>query len=155
MKMIVMMGLPGSGKSTHIRGLGPAVVVSADTFFENSFGEYVFNGDKTKEAHEFCLAEAKAALEQNNDTVVVDNTNTELWQIAPYFDLGRSVGAHIEIHFMDTDPSVAFLRNQHGVPEGTFQNMAQRLEKSLRNIRRLGNDFQFKRFTGKVTQKGS
>ena len=58
--LILLRGLPGSGKSTlgdvilYTNQLTNQDVLSADNFFIDKNGEYVFDGAKIKEAHNNC-----------------------------------------------------------------------------------------------------
>ena len=55
--LILLRGLPGSGKSTLANIIllqpnnNPQEVLSADDFFVDKNGDYIFDGTKIKEAH--------------------------------------------------------------------------------------------------------
>jgi predicted kinase len=139
MKVTILQGLPGSGKSTYAQNLINSiaaandgdwegyVVVSADHFFMR-VGTYSFNPGKLPEAHAECLREYVDALRHEAEHVFVDNTNTSVAEVAPYYALAQAYGAEVEILYFPCDPQVAAERNTHGVPLAGCQAMAKRLE---------------------------
>jgi len=86
--MIIMRGLPGSGKSTIVRKLKAvfpeASSCSADDYFLSS-GVYQFDRTKLKEAHTFSQAKAEELCQKLTKLVIIDNTNVKRWEMAPYF----------------------------------------------------------------------
>lgn len=127
MKATILRGIPGSGKSTYVKAIGPsASVVSADHYFEKS-GTYQFNPAKLPEAHGECLRKFVEALQAKASHVVVDNTNTSVAEVAPYAALALAYGAELEIVTFQVDPVVAAARNVHGVPATGVEAMAKRL----------------------------
>jgi hypothetical protein len=88
-----MLAPPGAGKTTYVKGLEGAKVASADPFFVNpSTGKYEFNGRRLGEAHEFSKATAEQFMQNGEHHVVVDNTNTTPWQVAPYLQMAVKYG---------------------------------------------------------------
>jgi len=90
-KLYLVRGLPGSGKTTHAHNRiaafnGSAVLVEADQFFMKG-GLYVFDPKRLKEAHAWCLSEAHRHLLLGSD-VYVANTFIQTWEMAPYVKLG-------------------------------------------------------------------
>lgn len=128
MNVIILRGIPGSGKSTFTKTLaGEVRVVSADHFFEKS-GSYQFDPTKLPQAHGECLRKFVEALQKGFfETLVVDNTNTSVSEVAPYAALALAYGAKLEIVNIQCDPEVAAKRNIHGVPATGVAAMAKRL----------------------------
>jgi len=90
-KLRLVRGLPGSGKTTHAQkrvddSNGSAVLVDFDQFFMRG-GLYVFDPKRLKEAHAWCLSEAHRHLLLGKD-VYVSNTFSQAWELAPYVKLG-------------------------------------------------------------------
>lgn len=121
MKVSIMRGLPGSGKTTHAKTLS-RVIISADIFFVDSDGRYRFNPELIKEAHNFCLRQFIKALD-GTENIIVDNTNLNVWEVAPYYRITEAFNCEVEIVEMNCLPNVAFARQIHGVPQDTFNSM--------------------------------
>ena len=148
-KVIIMRGIQGSGKSTKARELisgvldGPCVceylpqgsIVSADHYWINSEGEYVFIPEKIGDAHRDCFAKfheacsnADAEVHDSDHTIIVDNTNIELHEIAPYLSVAQYFNLDIEIVNVDADLDVCLSRQIHNVPEGIVKNKYKRFQ---------------------------
>lgn len=130
----IMQGLPGSGKSYHAGRIAEAqgaVVVSADTFpglfTPQPDGPPTINIGLLGDAHGACFRQAVEAL-QAGRSVIVDNTNTSLEEVAPYILLAQAFKAAPTLVRVRCDPDTAFARNTHGVPRGAFEGMVQRLD---------------------------
>lgn len=132
--LTIMQGLPGSGKTHRARKIAEAtgaIVASSDTFpglygERQADGSIPFNMDLLGAAHGRSLRDAIEAL-QRGDDVVIDNTNTDVLEIAPYVALAQALDAEPKILRINCDPDVAFERNTHRVPRHVFDGMADRL----------------------------
>jgi len=128
-KVVIMRGPSGSGKSTYIKSHLPnAYVCSADHFFYDDEGNYSFDPSKLGAAHETCKRKFKKALQQGKSLVVVDNTNTKMWEMKPYIMAAKSAGYEIEFVRLNTPADVAASRNVHGVPLDAVKRMADRMQ---------------------------
>lgn len=135
MKLDILRGVSGSGKSTHakelVKGLNSSIVCSADGFFMKD-GEYNFDAKLLGQAHAWCKGKVAAALELGVERVVVDNTNTAYWEYEPYLKLGEEAGYEIEIHTLgslDEDSLKQYAnRNKHGVSIDIIRKQAKRFE---------------------------
>jgi predicted ABC-type ATPase len=142
-KVIVMRGLPGSGKSTTVKTikffqekeLGQDVfVVSADNYFMTEDG-YRFDASKLGEAHAACMREFIRVLEAHHDndfTLIVDNTNISAVEIAPYMLVASAFGVKAEVWTIEVqtvDLATCVQRNVHGVSEDTIF----RMDNAMRN----------------------
>lgn len=125
----IMQGVPGSGKSWQAQRAAAvfgASIVSADTYpglYTMDAGWLRFDPTKIGEAHGACLRSAVEAL-QAGLSIIVDNTNTTVIEMAPYVALAQAYGAAPVIIRVECDPSVAFARNTHGVPLVVHQKLA-------------------------------
>ena len=142
-KMIIMRGLPGSGKSHYIErmfmGLNsvyPVVmVVSADHYFTRPDETYDYNPRLIKEAHAWALKRLRNQIEfkvGNGDKqlYVVDNTHTRLWEARPYVELAMEFDMRVDFHYPDTewanDPKECMWKGEHDVGPFTMKRMAER-----------------------------
>lgn len=137
-QVIITSGIPGSGKSTWVRkNTNPYMteVFSADNYFSDKNGRYVFDPSRLGEAHSACLRKFTDRLmhlhKDDNDsckiTMVVDNTNTSAWEIAPYYSLAQAFNIPVKIVRIIADPDVAFRRNIHKVQKEKVEKMAERI----------------------------
>lgn len=117
MRVIVLRGVPGSGKSHQAACMTGATVVSADHYFIDSDGEYKFDPSKIAAAHAACLRRFLDELTSpSSELLIVDNTNASIAEMAPYMALAGAFGVEAEIIEVACDPAVAAARNVHGVP---------------------------------------
>lgn len=128
MELVLIRGLPGSGKSTMARAMPEHEHYEADMFFERG-GEYCYDASKIKDAHEWCQRETFKAL-ANGKRVVVSNTFTRRFEMEPYFEMGKTFG--IEPHIMEAKGNWP---NVHGVPEEVVERMRQRWEPMSSNAK--------------------
>ena len=132
--LVLMRGLPGSGKSTLSKQLAgrDGTVVSADDFFINRQGHYVFQPTRLGEAHERCQQMAWRALSRGCTPVVVDNTNTEAHEMLPYVKMAAQFDYYVELAEPTTpwrhDPRLLAKRSVHNVPERTIERMMDRFQ---------------------------
>lgn len=129
MAVLILRGIPGSGKSHHANRLpSPKIIVSADDHFIKN-GVYTFNPNLLGVAHSLCFRAFINRCEtlSNGTLIVVDNTNTSALEMAPYYLGAKAFGHSVKIHTIICDPIHAFPRNQHGVSFATIERMAKAL----------------------------
>lgn len=121
MELVLIRGLPGSGKSTMAMGemFKDFDHYEADMFFERG-GEYCYDSRKIKDAHEWCQRETFKAL-ANGKSVVVSNTFTRHFEMEPYFYMAKTFG--IEPTILEATGNWP---NVHGVPADVVEKMRQR-----------------------------
>jgi len=121
MELVLIRGLPGSGKSTMAKEMRRHYHFEADQFLMRD-GEYKFDPSLLKHAHESCQKMADAALQIRRD-VVVSNTFTRKWEMQPYLDMAEKHGATVRII-----TATGNYKNIHGVPDEAIQKMRDRWE---------------------------
>jgi hypothetical protein len=136
--LMLVRGLPGSGKTTRVEKEYGKPISADDYFMEN--GEYKFDASKLAQAHAWCQKEAEEALSTAFDRadedgtveyVCVANTFTQRWEMEPYIELARRYDAMIGVidlfdgNLSDSDLA---LRNVHGVPTEAIAKMRERYE---------------------------
>lgn len=125
-QLIILRGLPGAGKSTFARKLRERgddgwFVVSADDFFIIN-GEYKYNKNFIRHAHEYCRAKTVQLL-LSGRSVIVDNTNTQIREMEPYFSLKNL----LDLDIIVTEVSGNY-KSIHSVPEEKIAQMRNRWE---------------------------
>lgn len=135
MKVILLRGGSGAGKSTWVKTNHPeATVLSADSFFMVD-GQYKFDATKLGEAHATCLRNFITVCQtyQGVDgtgpsVVIVDNTNTSVSEFAPYAQVAQVYGHDVQVLTFLYDPVVAHARNTHGTPLKACIEMHKRIQ---------------------------
>ena len=135
--LILVRGIPGSGKSTTAKLLGAGGAgyahFEADQYFMVD-GEYKFDGSKLKEAHESCRNLVETYMKDSlvNDQfyreIAVSNTFTQEWEMQAYYDLAKSWGYTTFSLIVENRHGGS---NVHGVPEDKLEIMKNRFEVKL------------------------
>lgn len=124
MSLILVRGLPGSGKSTIGQSLHKALGykhIEADMYHMKE-GEYCFDPAKIKEAHLWCQLETMKAM-ADKYFVVVTNTFTTLHELDPYLQMAKSMGRAVRI----VEASGNW-NSIHNVPAEVMERMRDRWE---------------------------
>lgn len=120
--LVIIRGLPGSGKSTYAKKHFPNHLhVESDQFFMKN-GKYEFDINKLKWNHDRCFNKVKKALRRGKK-VVVSNTFTTKEEIQPYLDLAESLEKNVKV--LRTEGQY---KNQHRVPEDKIKVMKARFQ---------------------------
>lgn len=121
MNLVLIRGLPGSGKSTIAKHMSGHIHLEADMYHMKD-GEYCFDPAKVKDAHTWCQQQTKNLIAAG-DSVVVSNTFTRLWEMQPYFEMAKEFG--IEPNVIEAKGN---WKNQHNVPDSVLEAMRNRWE---------------------------
>lgn len=133
MKVFLMRGLPGAGKSTwvndQLRHYQGSQVCSADTYHVRaSDGVYDFKPENIKAAHDECFRDFLTGLKDTeNEAVFVDNTNLALWELAPYYRVAEIKDCEVLVVQLHCPFELAVARNIHQVPPERIWDMQQTL----------------------------
>lgn len=100
MKLILMRGVSGSGKSTLARKIAEeiegSVILSTDDYFMVE-GRYVFEAHMLGVYHAQNQERARKKMQEKTPCVIIDNTNTQAWEMKPYVKAALEHGYEVEI----------------------------------------------------------
>jgi predicted kinase len=116
--LIIMRGVSGSGKSTMARKIAEdrgGIIFSTDDFFERE-GRYEFDPKMLPSYHAKNQARAEAAMSDGVSPIIIDNTNTQAWEMKPYVEAAVKHGYEVEI----VEPG------SPGFPEADFKEIMRR-----------------------------
>jgi len=125
-QLILLRGLPGSGKSTFANLLG-GIHVEADQYFMQD-GEYKFDASKLKQAHNWCKLRVEHSMEDGADKITVSNTFTQEWEMDAYFELAEKYGYQTSCLIVENRHDS---KNIHGCPDDKIKQMRNRFEIKL------------------------
>ena len=118
-ELIIIRGLPGSGKTTMAKSMNGFVHFEADQWMTDEAGNYCFDPEKLSAAHEACRIATKRALDAGNN-VVVSNTFVEHWEMTPYLEMGYP------FRVLEAPGNYS---SEHNVPPEILQQMRELWEK--------------------------
>lgn len=130
MKLIITIGLPGSGKSTYLASLG-VNAISSDQM------RRLLADDPTDQTIHRCVFAAirylvRERLELRRPETYVDATSLTLWERRQYIRLGQLHDAQVEAIFFDVPLEICIARNAArplAVPEQVVREMALKLKR--------------------------
>lgn len=139
-KLIIMRGIPGSGKSTRAlelceearaQNLLP-IICSTDKFFEDDNGVYKFDPSKLRVNHQKNQSFAHMAMKEGYDVVIIDNTNIKRRDFKTYSDSAKLFNYEVEEivigKFDEESAKIYHGRNKHNVPLEAILRMAREFQ---------------------------
>jgi predicted kinase len=128
MRIVVLVGLPGSGKSTYLERIG-ATGLSSD-----AVRKLLADDETDQTIHVRVFQTVRYLLEQRLEIgrplTYIDATSLTPEERAPYIEIGRAHGCEVEAVFFDVPLAVCLERNAHRhrvVPAEAMAKMAAKL----------------------------
>ena len=126
--LIIVRGIPGSGKNTFATQLAPDSNICTADDFHMKDGIYDWKPRNVKKAHEWCQSKAESLMKRGSTPVVIANTSTTLKELQPYYDLAKRYGYQVFSVIVENRHGGV---NVHDVPEETLQKMLERFDIKL------------------------
>ena len=128
MRIVVLVGLPGSGKSTYLERIGTAGLSS------DAVRKLLADDETDQTIHVRVFQTVRYLLQQRLEigrpVTYIDATNLTPEERAPYIEIGRAHGCEVEAVFFDVPLSVCLERNAQRhrvVPADAMTKMAAKL----------------------------
>lgn len=141
--VLILVGLPGSGKTKLAKEISRihnnTLALSTDDYFMRS-GEYRFDPAKLGEAHDRCWWEYKGLCDRavnwtlSDGLVIVDNTNTTPFELAPYVRYATGLKIPVLTLFVSRAFELCLRDQKHGVSLETMQRMSRNLTNTLNDF---------------------
>jgi predicted kinase len=128
MRIVVLVGLPGSGKSTYLQQLETAGLSS------DAIRKTLVDDETDQTIHDRVFQTLRYLLRQRlslrRPVTYIDATNLTPPERAPYIGIGKSYGCEIEAVFFDVPLDVCRARNtgrSRVVPDEALVKMSEKL----------------------------
>jgi len=129
-RMIIIRGLPGSGKSDFAEWVSDLYYgnawFEADQYFDLFLGGQLSPAALPR-AHKWCQDQVENAALLGRD-VIVSNTFTQEWEMEPYLEIAKKYNMRVTVLTVNN-----FHGNMsvHNVPEQTIEKMKARFQHKL------------------------
>lgn len=125
-ELILLRGLPGSGKTTFAELIG-GFRCEADMYFEQD-GVYKFDVTKLKEAHRWCREQCQSYMQREKPKIIVSNTFTQEWEMKDYYEMATKYGYKITSVIVENRHKGVSI---HDVPNDKLELMKERFDIKL------------------------
>lgn len=131
--LIILRGLPGSGKTSFAKYMFSNNVFEADQYFTDKDGNYNFDASKLHAAHLDCQKRVEDLMKISETTqygseIVVSNTATTEKELKPYYDLAEKYDYKVVSLIVENRHGN---KNIHNVPDEKLEQMRNRFSIKL------------------------
>ena len=131
--LIILRGLPGSGKTSFAKYMFSNNVFEADQYFYDENGNYNFDATKLHVAHMDCQNRVEKLMQMSSTTqygseIVVSNTATTEKELKPYYDLAEKYDYKVVSLIVENRHGS---KNVHNVPDEKLEQMRTRFSIKL------------------------
>lgn len=139
--LVIMRGLPGSGKTTAAAILsntqfgGKGKIFSTDDFFIDESKNYVFDPTKLAVAHAWNRGRVRQSMSESFSPIFVDNVFSQAWEMKSYYELAITYNYSIRIAVPSTrwrwDPDVCVTKTTKGVGIHAMMRILRRWDRDV------------------------
>lgn len=129
--LIILRGLPGSGKTTLANLLSENnkyPVFSVDDYFTDANGNYHFKFDENHLAYKLCEENTRNAMKANTEKIFLHNTFTIDWELETYFKLAKEFDYQIHVLTVENYHGA---KNVHDISDEQMKKMAEKYKVKL------------------------
>lgn len=129
--LFLLRAISGAGKSTlafQLLQLPNSLAFSADDYFIDEDGNYVWDHTRISEAHKWCRKHTVDAMFAEVDNIILHNTNTSEKEIKPYLDSAEEYGYKVVSLIVENRHRGS---NTHNVPDETLDRQELKLRNSI------------------------
>lgn len=131
--LIILRGLPGSGKTSFAKYMFSNNVFEADQYFYDENGNYNFDATKLHAAHMDCQNRVEKLMQMSSTTqygseIVVSNTSTTEKELKPYYDLAEKYDYKVVSLIVENRHGS---KSVHSVPDEKLEQMRNRFSIKL------------------------
>lgn len=138
----IMVGLPGSGKTTYIKEKLPKeIIIISQDYIRQELGimkddkhKAIGSSDQEKEITKICLERIDKAIKERKN-FVIDNTNIKVGRVQNYYDKLKRAGANIKIIIIDTPKDICKKRREECIPEKIIDDMQLGIDKVKKHFK--------------------
>jgi len=125
--VIILRGLPGSGKTSFLHHLGPHIHISMDLFWTKDGKEYAFDYNRLREAIEWVQAQYCKALDEEGSNLPIVVDNVSYLAVHYSFFLKEAQARNVRTHIVHIERPIAecIFANKHKVPAEKIVQMAR------------------------------
>jgi len=136
MDVILLTGLPGSGKSTWAAAYpcsGKKLILCPDDYLMMG-GVYKWGPESVSESHRKCMRQfVEHVWHGDLDLLILDSTNTRTEFLSPYIGVAQAFNHNTRVVLIKHDPIDSWKRNTHNVPENRHIGMEQNLHYMMKH----------------------